>query len=243
MSRWTEFFLSSPPSVVQLETLEISHPQFTKTYRIVRNAKDGITATLEDGATQATFDYLPCRIEPLGARANLDFGLRVDLGDLGEIIPQEIDRIMGIDLYPWREWYGSDDAFQAILDALNELVNEDLPTGVVLPSVFVFSVTEEGIVATVTAITAMDTPVAYLVTESSATPSTSDPGWSTLPLAPHLFSDVGAYTLYAWAKNASDEIGEAASQSVAVDAWYGSTDALAAILSGLSTTLMDLPHT
>lgn len=92
MSAYTEFFLNSPSSVVQLELLEVSHPDFTATYRVVRNAVAGVTVTLETGAA-ATFDYYPLRVTPAGIRDTLDFGLRIDLGDLGEVLPAEVDAV------------------------------------------------------------------------------------------------------------------------------------------------------
>jgi hypothetical protein len=92
MSRYSEFFLNSRTDVVQLELLEISHPAFSRTYRIVRNAVAGVTVTLED-STDATFDYYPLQMTPVGNRDNLDSGIRVDLGDLGEILPTELDAV------------------------------------------------------------------------------------------------------------------------------------------------------
>ena len=98
MSDYTEFFLSSKSSVVQLETLEISHPDFTQTYRVVRNAVSGVNVTLETAAT-ASFSYYPLRITGVGLRENLDFGLKIDLGDLGEVLPTELDEVAGADGY------------------------------------------------------------------------------------------------------------------------------------------------
>jgi hypothetical protein len=91
MSKYSEFFFDSSSSVVPLETMEISHPSFSKTYWIVRNAINGITATLEDGVTQQTFDYYPLSIKQAGSSDDLDQKMQIQLGDLGETIPQEID--------------------------------------------------------------------------------------------------------------------------------------------------------
>jgi hypothetical protein len=90
MSKYSEFFLNSKSSVVPLETMVISHPSFSKTYRIVRNAINGLTASLEDG-TQETFDYYPLSIKQTGASDDLDQNMQIQLGDLGEIVPEEID--------------------------------------------------------------------------------------------------------------------------------------------------------
>lgn len=92
MSDIYDYFLNSKASVAALDTLEISHPNFTQTYWIVRNAAQGITATLETGAI-AHFDYYPLRLRPAGASDDLEHALQCDLGDLGEIIPKELDAI------------------------------------------------------------------------------------------------------------------------------------------------------
>lgn len=92
MTNYTEFFLKSKSSVVQLETLEISHPNFTKTYRIVRNAVEGVTVALENGIS-AKFDYYPLQIENAGVRDDLDQSIKINLGDLGEVLPKELDEV------------------------------------------------------------------------------------------------------------------------------------------------------
>lgn len=95
MPSYEEFFLDCPARVVQLELIEISHPNFSKIYRIVRNKVGGVTATI-DGATQA-FDYYPLRITSKGDRNDLDYGLQIDLGDLGDIVSGEVDRVADAD--------------------------------------------------------------------------------------------------------------------------------------------------
>lgn len=90
------YFLTSDRDVVRLETVEISHPSFTQVYRRVRNAADGITVRLEDGAL-AFFDYYPMAITELGDQANLDTGIRIDFGDLGEVLPKELDAAYAAD--------------------------------------------------------------------------------------------------------------------------------------------------
>lgn len=90
MSNYSAFFLNSASSIVPLETMVISHPSFSKTYYIVRNAINGITATLED-ATTHTFTYYPLSIKRNGATDDLDQKLEIQLGDLGQVVPAEID--------------------------------------------------------------------------------------------------------------------------------------------------------
>lgn len=92
MSIYSEFFLNSKQNIVQLELLQISHPNFTKTYNIVRNHVKGVTVTLETAA-QATFDYYPVSIEAGGDLDDLDHSLNITFGDLGEILPAELDAV------------------------------------------------------------------------------------------------------------------------------------------------------
>jgi hypothetical protein len=92
MSEYSEFFLNAGSNVAELELLEISHPDFTKTYYIVRNAVNGITVTLEDDTVQE-FIYYPLQIKPIGSGDDLDQVLQIQLGDLGTILPQELDAV------------------------------------------------------------------------------------------------------------------------------------------------------
>lgn len=92
MSKYTEFFFNTSTSVRALETLQIAHPNFSQTYWIVRNARYGITAKLESGAEQF-FQFYPLQISGIGVNQTLDQVLQVQLGDLGTILPQELDRI------------------------------------------------------------------------------------------------------------------------------------------------------
>lgn len=91
--QFTNYFLASKSSVVMLETLELSHPGFSQTYRIVRNSINGMIARIEDG-TSAEFNYYPVKITPTRNAEDLDFGLQITVGDLGEEFPKELDRTL-----------------------------------------------------------------------------------------------------------------------------------------------------
>lgn len=93
---YTDFFLKSEKSVIQYDLIEISHSDFSKVYRLVRNAIPSVVVTLETAAT-ATFEYCPMLITPNKSEYNLDFGIRVELGDLGDILPKEIERVIAAD--------------------------------------------------------------------------------------------------------------------------------------------------
>lgn len=92
MSIYSEFFLNSTGDIVQLELIEVSHPNFTQTYRIVRNAVAGVTVTLEDSSVQ-TFDYYPLQIKQSPVTDDLDQKVSITLGDLGQVLPQELDAV------------------------------------------------------------------------------------------------------------------------------------------------------
>lgn len=91
-SNYTDFFLNTSSNIVGLQLLEIGHVNFSQTYYIVRNADGGITVTHED-ATVHTYTYYPLAITPKASLNDLDAGLTIALGDLGLVIPQEIDRV------------------------------------------------------------------------------------------------------------------------------------------------------
>lgn len=82
-----DFFLNAPASLVQLELLELSHSAFSKTYRIVTNASEGVEFQSH------AFTYYPCQIKPAFDFDSLEFKIEVQLGDLGEIIPVELKNI------------------------------------------------------------------------------------------------------------------------------------------------------
>ncbi len=56
----------------------------------------------------------------------------------------------------------------------------------------------------------------YLVTETSATPSASNPGWSSSGSGTYVFASSGAKTLYAWAKDAAGNVSTSLSATVTI---------------------------
>lgn len=92
MPDYVGFYLNSSGSVVRIECFELSHPSFTKTYRVVRNVTAGITVTHEDSTSHA-YDYYPLKIERSNTTDDLDEGLSIGMGLLGDELPQEFDRV------------------------------------------------------------------------------------------------------------------------------------------------------
>ncbi|MVW72128.1 DUF1833 family protein [Bordetella sp. 15P40C-2] len=91
MTDETSFYFDGPASANEIQTLEISHPSFSKVWRVQGKYRSGLWARDEANALQ-WFDYVPLALRPLEDRGNLDFGLTVTFGDLGEILPDEIER-------------------------------------------------------------------------------------------------------------------------------------------------------
>lgn len=97
VSSTLEYFLNSRSDVVALELLEISHPSFTQVYRRVRNHRDGITVKHTPVGPDIFYAWYPMQIEEQSDRADLDSGLRISFGDLGEILPRELDAVSDAD--------------------------------------------------------------------------------------------------------------------------------------------------
>lgn len=91
----TDYFLNSPKTIVLYQTIEISHPNFSKTFRLVRNNSNGITATLETTEV-VEFEYLPMKIDKKDTSDDLDYGIDITFGDLGEILPAELDLLLAV---------------------------------------------------------------------------------------------------------------------------------------------------
>lgn len=96
LQKYREFFLSTKSNIVQLETIELSHPSFSKSYFLVRNAVAGVVVNLENGNAQF-FEYSPLKITPTANREDLDFGLNVSLGDVTQVVQRELDSIRAND--------------------------------------------------------------------------------------------------------------------------------------------------
>ena len=90
------FFLNSRSEVVELDLIEISHSGFSQTYRLVRNDTEGVTVTLET-EVDATFAYCPIKLKKPASTTDLDFKIEIEIGDVGEIIAKEVNRLFAMD--------------------------------------------------------------------------------------------------------------------------------------------------
>ncbi len=86
------YWLSGSPDDVRLQCVEISHPAWSKVYRIVQNHSDGITVQHESGLSFA-YEYVPLTIQKGSNSDDLDQEITIGVGDLGEDFPKELDAI------------------------------------------------------------------------------------------------------------------------------------------------------
>jgi len=93
MSDLFDFYLASRADDVKLELFEITHPDMTQPYRFCPQALDGVTVDLSPSELGVHFQYYPAEVSGEAARDDLDAEITIQLGDLGEIMPQEIDAI------------------------------------------------------------------------------------------------------------------------------------------------------
>ena len=127
-TKYIEFFLNSKSSVVLLECIELIHPDFSQTHRVVRNATRGVTVTHED-TFEYEYVYYPLKIDRNGTLNDLDFGLQIEFGDLGGNLQLEIDAVSNADGFETKpicvlRGFRSDDLSQPIHGPLILEVNE-----------------------------------------------------------------------------------------------------------------------
>jgi hypothetical protein len=93
-------------------------------------------------------------------------------------------------------------------------------TDTTAPTVSTFTVpaTSSSLTVAIYAIGATDNVgvTGYLVNESSAKPATTAPGWSTTAPTGYTFASAGAKTLYAWAKDAANNVSASKNATVTI---------------------------
>ena len=88
----TYYWLVGKHDDVRLECIEITHPSFSRNYRFVRNHSDGVRVRHEN-ATWYDYTFLPISIEAGESGDNLQQSFTIGIGDVGEIMPYEIQRL------------------------------------------------------------------------------------------------------------------------------------------------------
>lgn len=125
---YIQFFLNSRSSVVLIECIELIHPDFSQTHRVVRNVTNGVQVEHED---ELFYDYIyyPLKVTRKGTLEDLDYGLQIELGDLGGNLQREVDDISAADGFQIKpicvmRGYRSDDLTKPIHGPLRLEVNE-----------------------------------------------------------------------------------------------------------------------
>lgn len=127
MSQYSQFFLNSKSSIVLVECVELIHPGFSRTHRVVRNVTAGVTVTHENSLMYA-YTYYPLKIRQKGSLDDLDFGIEIEFGDLDGLLQAEIATLsdFGLDEKPICKFrqYRSDNYSLPIYGPLILEVNE-----------------------------------------------------------------------------------------------------------------------
>jgi len=87
-----DFVLSGPAAAAYVDTVELSHVSWSQSYRVVRNVSPSLDVVLED-LSPATFTYYPLNVNRVPAKEGLNLEFEVNFGDLGGVLPAELDRM------------------------------------------------------------------------------------------------------------------------------------------------------
>lgn len=93
-NEYAKFFLNRKVDIYQMECIELLHPSFLNTYRVVRNDDRGVYVQHTEGAGQVFYEYLPMSIQRSGMLGDLDQTLTVSISGLGDVLPDEFERVI-----------------------------------------------------------------------------------------------------------------------------------------------------
>lgn len=85
------YYLTAKKSEILYDTIEISHPVFSQTFRLVRNCRRGLTAQGEN------YEYCPMSLKRTGSSASLEQTMELTIGDTGKIIYTEYRQVVKLD--------------------------------------------------------------------------------------------------------------------------------------------------
>lgn len=92
LDRYARFLLNSSGSLYEFECLEITHPQFPKAFRYVRNDEDGLTVKHEDGLEYA-YAYQQLGVSQQTVHNHLDQKLDVTIVDYDDDLIDALDLV------------------------------------------------------------------------------------------------------------------------------------------------------
>lgn len=89
--------INRPRGQIMYETMELSHPSFSKTYYLLRNPiRGGILRTKLETGIVVTNEYVPSTIQWARSKTNMDQVHNITIQDLNKIVQEEESRI-GLD--------------------------------------------------------------------------------------------------------------------------------------------------
>lgn len=120
--KYIDFFLKRKVSVGGLDTIELSHPNFSQVYYLTRNHLKGFVANIDEN-TQVTFNYCPMRISKSAIKDDLDASVEINLGDVGQYLAKEIqnvEAVNGFEIMPTLIYrvYRSDDLSRPLYEPI-----------------------------------------------------------------------------------------------------------------------------
>lgn len=93
-----DYYLKGDPEEVRLALIEVTHPSFLYAYRYVQNHAYGVSVKHEDGAWYE-YAYSPITVKKSKADDDLDQSITIGVGDLGQYLPEDIDRLRDCSQY------------------------------------------------------------------------------------------------------------------------------------------------
>ena len=121
------------------------------------------------------------------------------------------------------------------------------PVDTIAPTVTAFAIasTSSSLTVPITMFTATDNVAiaGYLVNEASTTPSISDSGWASTTPSMYTFATQGSKTLYAWAKDASNNISDSKSATTTISLPDGIAPVVSVFTIPATSTSLTVPIT
>jgi hypothetical protein len=90
---YINFFLNSKRNEYMVQTLEIYHPSFSKTYYLTPNSFKGLVAEDQE------YEFCPMSIKRLSSTSDLEQALSITFGDIGTILQAEMIRVLDDDAH------------------------------------------------------------------------------------------------------------------------------------------------
>lgn len=88
-----DFFFTEHPALIKYECVSITHPNFSQDFNLVRNSAIGLKVEADPPENYIEYTYVPMEVKTLGSGHDMDQSMEFTIGDVGELLPAEIERI------------------------------------------------------------------------------------------------------------------------------------------------------